>query len=151
MSELERWRVNLLIRTLATRHKTCAGVGLLRLGLYPGQETVLLILDRFGPMTQRQLVDRLGVEPPTVSAIAKKLEAGGFIARNRSCEDARTTIVDLTLKGRALLPAIRDVGRNLAETTLDGMDDETVEELMRSMKRAVDNLSAGCRSRPTER
>lgn len=148
MSELERWRVNLLIRTLATRHKTFAGVGLLRLGLYPGQETVLLILDRFGPMTQRQLVHWLGVEPPTLSTIAKKLEAAGFIVRERSSDDARSVVVDLTPKGRELLPAIREIGRDLAEITLNGMDDQTVELLMKAMNKAVGNLAKGCPSVP---
>lgn len=148
MTELERWRVNLLIRTLATRHKTAAGVRLACIGLFPGQETVLLVLDRFGPMTQRQLVNRLGVEPPTLSAIAKKLESAGLIDRRASSEDRRAVVVDLTPKGRDLLPAIREIGSELAEITLDRMDDETVRLLMRAMKRAIGNLSRTCPPSP---
>lgn len=136
----EGWRINLLIRTLATRHRTYAAIRLARIGLYPGQEVVLLVLDRFGAMTQRQLVDRLGIEPPTLSTVARKLEAGGFISREPSTDDRRATIVTITGKGRDLLPVIREIGRDVAETTLDGMDEETVQVLMRSMLHAIHNL-----------
>jgi hypothetical protein len=38
------------------------------------------------------------------------------------------------------LPVIREIGRDVAETTLDGMDEETVQMLMRSMLHAIHNL-----------
>lgn len=144
MDGSQRWHVNLLIRNLAMRHKGCAGVELAKIGLFPGQETVLIVLDRFGSMTQRQLVDQLGVEPPTLSTVARKLEAAGLISRTPCPKDARATIVDLTGKGRDLLPEIRRIGRDLAERTLAGMDDETVEQLMIAMEQAIRNLDEGC-------
>lgn len=144
MYATERWRVNVLIRTLATRHRTYAATGLARIGLYPGQETLLLVLDRFGPMTQRQLGERLGVEPPTLSVMAKRLEGRGFIARATSPKDSRATIVELTDRGRELLPEIREIGRDLAESTLEGMDEETVRVLMRGMLEAIHNLEDRC-------
>ncbi len=140
MSPTDRWRINLLIRTLATRHRTCATVRLRRIGLYPGQETVLLALDRFGSMTQRQLVERIGVEPPTLSAVASKLEAAGYIARKPCPGDRRSTLVSLTERGRALLPDIREIGLDLAEVTLNGMDAEQVETLMAGLRHAIGNL-----------
>jgi|SRR5690606_9826873 len=144
MYGVERWRINVLIRTLAVRHRTCAAVGLGRIGLYPGQETVLLALDRFGPMTQRQLVEWLGIEPPTLSSIAGKLEAGGFIVRSPSPQDRRATIVELTEKGRDLLPAIREVMAELAELSLEGIDEETAQVMMRGMLQAIRNLEGRC-------
>ena len=144
MGESQRWQVNLLIRTLALRHKGRAGTALARIGLFPGQETVLMVLDRFGPMTQRQLVDHLGVEPPTLSTVARKLETGDFVSRTPCPTDARAMVVDLTDKGRALLPEIRRIGRDLAETTLAGMDGETVRVLMETLQRAIENLDEKC-------
>lgn len=144
MYGVERWRINVLIRTLAQRHRTAAAVGLARLGLYPGQETLLLSLDRFGPMTQRQLGERLGVEPPTLSSIAGKLEAGGFIERAPSTDDRRATIVSLTEQGAAQLPAIREVMADLAGVALEGMDDVTAQAMMRGMVQAIRNLEDRC-------
>ncbi len=149
MDGSQRWHINLLIRSLALRHRGCAGTALARIGLFPGQETVLIVLDRFGPMTQRQLVDHLGIEPPTLSAVARKLELAGLVARTPSPCDARATIVDLTGKGRDLLPEIRRIGRNLAERTLAGMDDETVELLMTAIRQATRNLEGDCRREPS--
>lgn len=148
MDGSQRWHVNLLIRSLALRHKNCAGARLAKIGLFPGQETVLIVLDRFGPMTQRQLVDQLGVEPPTLSTVVRKLERGGLVTRTTSSSDARATIVELTGEGRALLPEIFRIGRELAERTLAGMDDETVELLMTAMKEAIRNLERDCPGRP---
>ncbi len=144
MDGSQRWHINLLIRSLALRHRGCAGTELAKIGLYPGQETVLIVLERFGPMTQRQLVDRLGIEPPTLSTVARKLEAAGLVARVPSPCDARATIVNLTDRGRELLPEIRRIGRELAETTLAGMDDETVELLMTAIRQATRNLEKEC-------
>lgn len=144
MDGSQRWQVNLLIRTLALRHRGCAGTELASIGLFPGQETVLIVLDRFGPMTQRQLVDRLGIEPPTLSSIARKLESAGLVARTPSPCDGRATIVALTGRGRELLPDIRRIGRELAERTLAGMDDDTVELLMATMRQAIQNLDDDC-------
>lgn len=139
-----RWRCNLLIRELALRHRMRAGVELTKIGLYPGQETVLIVLDRFGSMSQRQLVRHLSIEPPTMSTMAKRLEAAGFISRTPSPCDARMTVVDLTEKGREALPDVYRIGRDLAELTLAGMDDDTVATFMRAMTQAVTNLTEEC-------
>lgn len=147
MSELPRWRCNLLIRELALRHRMRAGMELAKIGLHPGQETVLIVLDRFGAMNQRDLGAHLNIEPPTLSSIAKKLEAAGLITRTPCPRDARATMVAPTDHGRELLPEIYRIGRELAETTLAGMDDATVATFMAAMSQAIASLEAGCRPR----
>ncbi len=83
---------------------------------------------------------RLVIEPPTLSTVARKEESGGFIAGEPSIDDRRATIVTITDKGRDLLPVIREIGRDVADTALDGMDEETVQVLMLSMLHAIHNL-----------
>ncbi len=150
MSELPRWRCNLLVRELALRHRMRAGLALATIGLHPGQETVLIVLDRFGAMNQRDLGAHLNIEPPTLSSIAKKLEAAGLIMRSPYPTDARATLVELTERGRALLPDIYRIGRELAETTLAGMDDATVAAFLAAMSQAIANLEADCPPRRRE-
>ena len=144
MEEAPRWKCNLLIRELALRHRMRAGMKLATIGLFPGQETVLIVLDRFGAMNQRDLGAQLNIEPPTLSSIAKKLETAGLIGRAPCPRDARATLVELTDDGRALLPDIYRIGRELAEVTLAGMDDDTVATFMASMYNAIENLKADC-------
>src|SRR5882757_11491785 len=84
------------IRLLTLRHRARAAVLLAPLGLYTGQEALLLELARTGPMIQAQLSDALGCEPPSVTLMTRKLEASGHIQRTPDPADKRATVVALT-------------------------------------------------------
>lgn len=64
------------------------------------QKTVLIILYEAGNMTQRDLTERLGVQPGSASEVIIKLEHAGLIQRTTSREDRRTTDIQLTPAGR---------------------------------------------------
>jgi DNA-binding MarR family transcriptional regulator len=99
------------------------------LGLHPGQEALLLELDRTGPMIQAQLSEALGCEPPSVTLMTRKLEASGYIRRNPAPSDKRASIVDLTDSGRVLADQVKQLWCALAEETVAGLPTETVAEL----------------------
>lgn len=65
-----------------------------------GQNRILEILERNGSMVQRDLTERLGIQPGSASEILGKLEAGGMISREPCETDRRTQIVALTEQGR---------------------------------------------------
>src|SRR3954465_6829854 len=88
--------VNQAIRLLSLRHRARTATLLAPLGLHPGQEALLLELARNGPMIQAQLSDALGCEPPSVTLMARKLEASGHIRRTPAPSDKRASIVELT-------------------------------------------------------
>src|SRR2546430_11748553 len=94
--------VNQAIRLLSLRHRARAAALLAPLGLHPGQEALLLELDRTGPMIQAKLSDALGCEPPSVTLMTRKLEASGHVRRSPAPDDRRATVVELTDSGRAL-------------------------------------------------
>lgn len=73
--------VNQAIRLLSLRHRARAAALLAPLGLHPGQEALLLELARTGPMIQAKLSEALGIEPPSVTLMTRKLEASGHIRR----------------------------------------------------------------------
>lgn len=64
-----------------------------------GQKRVLIILRESGSMTQKELTDRLGVQPGSVSEVLGKLEAAGLIRRVPNGTDRRTTDICLTEAG----------------------------------------------------
>lgn len=64
-----------------------------------GQKRVLIILRESGSMTQKELTDRLGVQPGSVSEVLGKLEASGLIRRVPNGTDRRTTDICLTEAG----------------------------------------------------
>jgi DNA-binding MarR family transcriptional regulator len=122
-------RINQAIRLLTLRHRARAAELLAPLGLHPGQEVLLLTLDRSGPMIQAQLSEALGCEPPSVTIMARKLEAGGHIRRTPSPSDKRASIVELTSSGRALVKRIKKLWIDLAEESVAGLRARTAADL----------------------
>ena len=52
--------------------------------LKPGQAGCLFILSKEGKLPQKDIAKKLGVKPPSITALLKKLEARGLIIR---CQD----------------------------------------------------------------
>ena len=112
------------------------------LGLHPGQEVLLLELARTGPMIQAQLSGALGCEPPSVTIMARKLEASGHIRRTPAPSDGRATLVELTDSGRAVADQVKQLWCALAEETVAGLTDQTVAELPGILTTMTGNVDA---------
>ncbi|HIZ55014.1 MAG TPA: MarR family transcriptional regulator [Firmicutes bacterium] len=73
--------------------------------LYEGkgsQKHVLIVLEEIGGrITQRELTQRLGIQPGSASEVIVKLEHAGYIARTPSEIDRRTADITLTEAGKA--------------------------------------------------
>ncbi|MGS2617860.1 MarR family winged helix-turn-helix transcriptional regulator [Micromonospora sp. LZ34] len=121
--------LNQAIRLLSLRHRARAAALLAPLGLHPGQEALLLELDRTGPRIQAQLSEALGCEPPSVTLMTRKLEAAGHVRRKPAPSDKRASIVELTDSGKALADQIKQLWCALAEETVTGLPAETAAEL----------------------
>lgn len=121
--------LNDAIRAIGIRHRALAGVLLAPLGLHPGQEVLLLELDAKGPRTQGQLATASGCEPPTITGSARKLEAAGLVVRRPSPTDGRVTIVELSDRGTALMPALKAAWQQLADLTVAGLTSTPVDHL----------------------
>lgn len=117
---------NAAVRAMGIRHRALAGVLLGRLGLYPGQEVLLLELDN-GPRSHAQLANASGCEPPTITHSVRKLEAAGFVVRRPSPQDARLSMVELTEAGQRLLPDVKSAWQELAERATAGLSTEVAD------------------------
>jgi DNA-binding MarR family transcriptional regulator len=134
--------LNTAVRTVAMRHRALAAAVLAELGLSPGQEVVLLELDRSGPRTQSQLATAVGCEPPTMTMAVRKLEAAELVVRAPSPTDGRAVVVDLTPTGRDLLPRLRRAWVTLAERAVAGLTPQQVDDLRRSLAGLAGSLGA---------
>ena len=65
------------------------------------QKRILMFLREFGEITQRELTERLGIQPGSASEVIGKLETAGLLVRNPSETDRRTTNIALTELGKA--------------------------------------------------
>jgi MarR family transcriptional regulator, organic hydroperoxide resistance regulator len=73
-----------------------------RFGITYPQHLVLDVLAQEGDQTVGEIADRLALESSTITPLVKRLEAAGFVRRQRNPEDERQVIVTLLPKGRSL-------------------------------------------------
>jgi DNA-binding MarR family transcriptional regulator len=112
--------LNEVIRAVGVRHRALAIAALAPFGIHPGHKLVLFELDTAGPITQAQLAAATGFEPPTITLSVRQLEEAGLVARQPSPTDRRATLVELSDKGRELLPELKAAWRRVAEQTVAG-------------------------------
>jgi len=140
--------LNQAIRVLCLRHRARASQLLAPLGLHAGQEALLLELDRSGPQIQAQLSDALGCEAPSVTLMARKLEALGHIRRATDPTDKRAAVVTLTSSGRTLVTKIRQLWVELAEETARGIPPKTLERLPAVLQTMSTNVDGRATTTP---
>jgi DNA-binding MarR family transcriptional regulator len=136
--------VNLALLRLARIHRGILGSLLRPLGLFPGQELMLLQpWDKRG-FTQSELVDQLGLDASTVTKMLQRLERDGWVARVPSSIDARAMVVTLTAEGRKLQRKVRKVWATFeAQATSDLSDREQASLLKLLAKVENGTLAAG--------
>lgn len=87
------------------------------LGLtYPQYLALLVLWERDG-VTVGELGERLFLDSGTLTPLLKRMEAAGWLGRQRAADDERRVIVTLTAEGRALKRRAAVVPRELAAAT----------------------------------
>jgi DNA-binding MarR family transcriptional regulator len=88
-------RLRLAILRVARRIRQDA-----RTDLTPSQQSIVVILDRFGAMSHAELASREAVRPPSVTRMVQALETAGMVRRDGPDAGSRRVLVELTDKGR---------------------------------------------------
>jgi len=86
------------------------------LGLTHPQYLVMLALWEENPRTLRSLADVLRLEPATLSPLVKRLEATGYLRREKSTTDERALQVTLTEDGLQLRRIAETIPERVART-----------------------------------
>lgn len=113
-------------------HRANVGALLAGHGLHVGQEMVLMELWQEDGLRGGELASRLGVEPPTVTKMLRRLEACGLVERRADPTDARSFRVYLTREGRSLEEPVLGCWELGEETALSGLG-EVERETFRSL------------------
>lgn len=106
---------------------------------YP-QYLVLLVLWEEDQVTVRRLGERLQLDSGTLSPLLKRLEANGFIRRERSLHDERQVEVTLTPAGRKLEGKAQCIPERLGAQT--GITEQEAADLRDAIRRLADALTA---------
>ena len=93
-----------------------------------------------GRVTVGQLGERLQLDSGTLSPLLKRLEANGFVRRERSRDDERLVEVTLTESGRSLESRAQCIPERLFAST--GMTEQDAADLRDAVRRLTDALTA---------
>lgn len=101
--------------------------------LYEGkasQKRILMILNESGTITQRDLTERLGIQPGSASEILSKLEHAGLIIRTQNEADRRMTDIRLTDAGKELATEALVQRKKRHEEMFSCLSEEEKQELL---------------------
>ena len=105
-----------LSRTLLrVSHLLRHGHGEPELKMAPGQQRVLTMLARHDSMSQRDLLEEMGLARATLSELLTRLQEKGLIEREHSKADRRVIIISLTKKGKAASKKVIDLESAIAD------------------------------------
>ena len=124
-------------------HRAYVGALLAEHGLHVGQEMVLLELWQDDGLRGGELAAGLGVEPPTVTKMLRRLEGCGLVERRQDPADARSFRVYLTERGRAFEEPVARCWAQAEATALAGLSAEERRAFRKLLIRVRSNLDPG--------
>ncbi|MCX4098159.1 MarR family winged helix-turn-helix transcriptional regulator [Nocardia sp. alder85J] len=129
--------VNAMARQIEAHVRDHAGT----LGLTAAQAVALRELN--GPMTMRELADRMSCEPSNATFVVDRLEEKNLVERRPSPRDRRTKQLELTADGLALRAKL--LALLVQDSPLQLLSHDEQLTLYRLLQRAVTGPRAGAR------
>ncbi|MFJ4777622.1 MarR family winged helix-turn-helix transcriptional regulator [Streptomyces sp. NPDC088762] len=119
-----------LAQRIAEHVRECAGA----LGITASQATALREMS--GPMTMRELAERMSCEPSNTTFVVDKLEKQHLIERHPHPTDRRAKHLVLTAEGTALRARLLEL--LAVDAPLSGLDPQEQRVLHGLLERAID-------------
>ncbi|MGY0023084.1 MarR family winged helix-turn-helix transcriptional regulator [Streptomyces sp. cg35] len=135
--------VSLALSRVARLHRTAAARQLRALGLYPGQEFVMMHLWDQGPVRQSELIKAVELDPSTVTKMLQRLEQAGHVRRCPDPHDRRAVLVEATEQSCGLLKDVSGAWDALERQTLAGLSARDRDEFVRLLALVEGNLCTG--------
>lgn len=104
------------------------------LGLGRQEARCLELVDRLGPVQAARLTAACGLSQGTVTALVDRLEAAGYVRRQRDGADRRNATVEVTALARDLLARLEAKSAEMAAAALDSLSVEQIEGLARFLE-----------------
>ena len=134
--------INLLLRMICQAQRSQMSDALAKIGLYAGQEMVLWHLWQEEGLTQSQLVERMCVQPPTISKMLDRLEKVGLVERRPDAENSHLSRVYLTGQGHMSQRAVRDIWIDIEQRLIQRLSVEERIVLRRLLLQVHENLTS---------
>ena len=97
-----------------------------KMDLKPSQAGVLFSLKHWGEQSQKQLAERVGITPPSMTVALRKMEEKGYVTRRQDKKDQRVVKIHLAPKGEECIEGIQRVICEMEEIVYQGISREEI-------------------------
>lgn len=108
----------------------------------PSQAGVLFSLKCWGEQSQKQLAERVGITPPSMTVALRKMEEKGYVSRKQDEKDQRVIKIQLAPRGEECIEGIQKVVKEMESIIYQGMSREEIllmNRLLANMKQNILN------------
>lgn len=127
---------------IVNAHEALIDKDIRALGLYPGQDTILITLARNGQQAQNALAEIMQVDHSTVAKSVKRLVNSGLADTSKSAKDKRVTLVQLTPAGLKLAKQVEQICDTAEKHSIEGLSDEEQALFVKIANKICTNLKA---------
>lgn len=132
-------RVTFELLQAARAYRVRSAKLLSRVGLYPGQDALLKLLDEHGRMTMGEAATALSIQPPTVTKMVNRLSAAGLVQTEVVDKDRRKICITMTSAAQEKIDEIDAIWRDLETEALDKVEPQS--QLRSQLSAIARNLS----------
>ncbi|WP_067896219.1 MarR family winged helix-turn-helix transcriptional regulator [Nocardia vaccinii] len=122
----------------ARAHRADLTQRLAQLGLHPGQELIVVDLHENPESTQAELVERMGIEQPTIAKTISRMERSGFVERTHDDSDRRVIRLRLSARGQQAVEAVRVAWRDAEIVVTSGLSGAERRQLVSLLQRIAE-------------
>ena len=137
------------IMDVARLLKTYADQRARQFGISRAQWAVLIRIDRSEGLKQSELAELLDLQPISLTRLLDRLADNGLIERRADPNDRRANRLYLKPAAKPLLDRLSELGADMMETVLDGLDDKSIERMLKELARAKTICAAPSAPTPT--
>jgi DNA-binding MarR family transcriptional regulator len=106
-------------------------------GFRPGCVGVLRTVAALEPVSQREVSERMVLDPSDLVSLVDILEEAGLVERRRNPADRRRHSLEITPAGRTAVRRLEAVGREVSEEVLAPLDEDERMVLAHLLERVV--------------
>lgn len=99
------------------------------------QDRILMLLAHHGTVTQRELMDMIGIQSGSMSEVLGKIEEAGLLCRVKNEIDKRNVDVMLTEAGREAAAEVRQRRAALETILFERLSEEEKQQLLTLLKK----------------
>lgn len=129
------------IINLITSYKNLITQKMRPLGLYPGQDMILLELLKNDGVSQNKLVVTLCVDHSTIAKSVSRMIKSDLVRTEKSTEDKRVTLVSLTPHGRDMAKKVEAVWLEAEHNATNDLSSEEQRLFVEMLNHIANNLN----------